>query len=322
MDNVLILVGILFIASLILVRSASSLVTAISVIGGYFKLSEFTVAFVLMGIVTSLPEIAVAISSALSGNPNLALGTAIGSNIANLTLIIGIPTLIAGGLEVRSIIARKDALVMFVFGITPLLLLLDGGIDTADAFILLIFYALYLYRLLSQRSYFSTMTNHISKKRAITSLLVFVFNIFIVFCTSYIIVGTSELIAEALFIPIVIVGLVLVSIGTSLPELAHGLTAVKLNHNGQILGDILGSVVANSTLIIAIAALISPIKIVDPQTLIIPVGFLVATLLLFLLFVYTDKRLTIKEILLLIGVYVAFVVTQLGFEIIEKSVGG
>jgi len=290
------------------------------VIGGYFKLSEFVVAFVLMGIVTSLPEIAVAVSSAISNNPALALGTAIGSNLTNLTLIIGIPVLIGGGLEVRSIIARKDAVFMAIFAIIPLILVSDGKIGMIDGIILLLFYGFYLYRLFTQKSHFSQFTNHFTKKDAFAQLGVFVYYIALLFAASYVIVTTSEIIATNLEVPIILIGLIILSIGTSLPELAHGLISVKTKHSGQILGDILGSVVANSTLIIAIAAIIKPIVIVNLQPLVIPSIFLIITLLMFLLFVYSDKRLEIKEVLFLMAIYFLYILTELGMQIVDKTV--
>lgn len=311
---------LLIFASIILVKSATLLVTSISVIGKRFKLTEFTISFILMGIVTSLPEISVALNASLSHNSTLALGTALGSNITNLTLVIAIPVLVAKGFRVRSIIARKDSLIMAVFAFVPILLALDGLLSRIDAIILLIFYALYLYRLISQRSYFPDLSNYISRKDAIYQTFIFVTSTILLFSSGKLLVDSAVQIAQILRIPTMLIGLILVSVGTSLPELAHGLRAVKLNHNGQVLGDILGSVVSNATVVLAIAALVEPIKLGNFSPLLTSAFFLFVVIALFLIGVYTDKKLSLKEALVLLAAYFIFVTTELGLQIVDQSV--
>lgn len=288
---------LLTIASIILAKTAATLVHAIAAIGGYLKLSEFTVAFILMAMVTSLPEIMIGISSALTGNPSLALGTALGSNFANLTLVIGIPTLVAGGVTVRSILARRDAIYMAIIAIVPMVMLLDGKLARIEGVLLLFFYLLYLLRLFQQRTQFSGFRNHVKRETAIKQGFVFLVGAIFLLGSAELLVYASQNIAAVIDLPISLIGIVLVAVGTSLPELAFELKAVSLKHEGEFLGDVLGSVVANSTLVLAITAMIHPITVEDFSVIGTTMVFLLVVLGLFLAGVYTDKKLSIREAL-------------------------
>ncbi len=317
--DLLINIGLLAIGAVILVKSATLLVTAISSISRYLKLSEFTTAFIIMGVITSIPELAVGISSGLEGNPTLALGTALGSNITDLTLVIAIPIILAGGIRVRSLITRKDALLMSVYAFIPFAMLFDGSISRLDGVVLIIFYGLYIVRLASQRTYFSKHENHIKKHEAIKQLIIFVLAVIALFASSELVVNASAGIAIDLNIPIILVGLVVVSTGTSLPELAHGLKAVSTHHNRQILGDVMGSVVANSSLVIGVTAIISPIPALNFDEVVITILILALVIMMFIFGVYNDKHLTIKEALILLSIYIFFLLSEFAVEFIHLA---
>lgn len=319
MSSLLINLLVLIFASIVLVRATTLIVSSISAISAYFKISEFTVAFILMAFVTSLPEIAIAVSSALNGQSRLALGTALGSNLADLTIVIAIPTLVAGGIKVRSIIARKDSLFMALFALIPLIMMTDGKISRPDGIILVIFYFLYMYRLLSQRMHFTTPTGPF-RNHVIFEAAKFVTAVLFLFGASQVLVNSATNIASVLEIPLVIVGLILIAAGTSLPELAYELKAVSTKHNEQALGDVFGSVVANSTLVLAVAALISPIVIQDFAAIIVTIGFLILVLFFFVIGIYTDKELEVREALILLLIYFIFIFSEFGLEIFHKSI--
>lgn len=319
--SLLINLALLLIASIVLVKAAASLVHAVAAIGGYLKLSEFTVAFILMAIVTSLPEVSVAVSAGLAGQSTLALGNALGSNLVNLTLIIAVPILIAGSLPVRSILARRDAVYMAVIAVVPMVMLLDGDITRLEGLLLLVFYGLYLFRLFQQRTQFAGFTNHVSREVAFRQGLVFLVGTLALLAGAEFLVMAAGNLAELVQIPVSLVGIVLVAVGTSLPELAFGLKAVELRHEGEVLGNILGSVVANSTLVLALTALIQPIVVEDFSLIATTMIFLLGVLVLFLVGVYTDKKLDIKEALVLLLVYFMFLIAEFGVEIIQRING-
>ncbi len=320
MIDLIINLGLLVIGAIILIKSATLLVSAISLISSYLKLSEFTTAFIIMGIITSIPELAVGITSGLEHNPTLALGTALGSNVTDLTLVIAIPIILAGGIHVRSLITRKDALLMSLYAFIPFAMLFDGAISRLDGIVLIIFYGLYIVRLVSQRTYFSKRANHVKKTTAFKQILVFSLAIIALFVSSQLIVTASAGIALGLNIPIILVGLVIVSTGTSLPELAHGLKAVSTHHNRQILGDVMGSVVANSSLVIGVTAIFSPIPAINFDEVVITTLILALVIILFIFGVYNDRHLTIKEAFVLLSIYILFLFAEFGIEFIHLAV--
>lgn len=311
MLNVILLIA----SSIVLARTAAALVHALAVIAKYFKLTEFTVAFILMSIVTTLPELFVGIGAALGKVPTLSLGNVLGSNIANLTLIIAIPIFLSGGIAVRSIIARRDALYMLVYALTPIILLLDGTLSRFDAIILLIFYGFYILRLFQQKTHFQELINHVEEKLVLREVGVFIVAIVFLLLSAQGLVYSAKNLAITLNIPLSLVGLFLVAVGTSLPELAFGLKAVELKHTGQILGNLMGSVVANSTLILAVTALIEPIVIENFSLIFSSVAFLVTVLVLFQIGVYTDKKLDVQEGIMLLFVYILFIITEFSLQL-------
>lgn len=310
--------SLLILSSIILAKSASLLVSALSALSRKLGLSEFSVSFVIMSIVTTLPELIVGVSSAWAGIPTLSLGNVLGSNIADLTLIISIPIILSGGIMVRSLVGRRDALYMTFFALTPLVLLWDKELGRGDAVILLILYGIYIVNLLTTRKTdnFSN-SNQESSQETLKWATFLITGVALLLISGQVIVFTSKNLAGFLNIPVSLVGLLLVAVGTSLPELAFGLKAVKLHHQGLILGNILGSVVANSTLILATTSLLNPIVIQDFSLIFSSSLFLVLTLLFFLYGVYTDKKLDVTEGIALLFLYIFFLIAELGLELLK-----
>lgn len=294
-------------ASLIMARSSAALVNSLVKLGRYFKATDFLISFVIMATATSLPELFLSIISAIEGTPQLALGTVIGSNIADLTLVIGITSLVSGNLRVESILKKRNVFYMAAISILMILLLLDGLLSRADGLILLLLFGYYAIRLFSQKGYFSKKTDSVSYAEAIKSGLYFTAGLVFLLLSSGLMVRSAESIALEFRVPIVLIGLLIVALGTSLPELALGLAAAKKDRDDMIMGNILGSVVVNSALILGLTALIHPITV---QSTYLVNTSLIALLLILGLFVYflrTDKELSLREGVLLIFVYIIYV---------------
>lgn len=305
---------ILIFSSLILVKAASILVASLIKIAAHFKLTEFSVAFILMSFATTLPELLVGAASAFEKTPSLSLGNVLGSNIVDLTLVLGIVVLTSGGLWARSVIARQDGLYMAGIALAPVLLLLDKTLSRTDALLLLLLYIFYLQRLISQSHAFHEESNHVGKKEMLKNALSFALGFVLLLISSHAIVVSSKSLALMLKIPISLIGLFLIAVGTSLPELAFSLKAVQKEQGNLVLGDLVGSVVANSTLILAVTALIHPIHIESFSLIFSAVAFLLAILVIFEVAVYTDKKLDVYEGLVLLFTYIMFLFTEFGIN--------
>lgn len=295
------------VASLIMVRSSAAIVGSLIKLGRYFNVTDFVISFVLMATATSLPELFLSVISAAKGSPQLALGTVIGSNIANLTLIAGITTLVSKDLRVESILKKRKAFYMAAITILMMLLLLDGQLSRADGVILLLLFGYYTIRLLSQKAYFPKKTNSTEKMQALKSGLVLGAGLAALLISAELLVRSTKTLAFALNLPLVFLGLIIVSLGTSLPELVFGLTATKKNRDDLVMGNIMGSVVANSALILGLTALIRPIEIQNMRLVNISLTALLLILGLFVYFLRTEKKLSVREGILLVFVYIVYV---------------
>jgi len=144
------LVGFI-VAAIVLARSSVFLVETLTKIALKLRISEFLVGFMLIAVGSSLPELLVGIVAATEGEPLLSLGNIIGSNIANLTIILGIPALVAGGIRIQSQVRNREIIFMNVLAIAPLLLLIDGTLSRGEGVLLLLLFAFYMYHLILQR---------------------------------------------------------------------------------------------------------------------------------------------------------------------------
>src|SRR4030042_3732889 len=250
------------IASIFLIISGAYLVKSLSKIARFLGISEFSAAFIIMAIATSLPELFVGISSALLGNPALSLGNIIGANILNLTIVSGIIILMGKEIKTDKKIG-KDVYFMLVAMILIIgLYMLGNLLSRIDGLILLVFFFFNSYRVLKKRKKYPEKIKHSKKeKRKFMYLLIFLIALIVLFISSNYVVKYASAIAIDLNIPQLIVGLFLLSFATTLPELVFGISAEKTGHREMGIGNQIGSVVVNSTLILGVVALIIPIRV-------------------------------------------------------------
>jgi len=308
-DNILI-----FIFSCIaLVISAELLVKALTKIAFYLRLTEFAVGFMVVALATSIPELFIGITSALKGTPELSLGNVIGANIMDLTLIIGIVALIRKGITIETKTVRTDTLYMFVITLLPLILMLDMEISKFDGFILLAAFFLYAARILRQERRFKDIINNVPRKTFLISITIAVASLVTLLISANFVSQSATTLAAQFMLPPIIIGLFIISIGTTLPELTFETTAVLSKHRYMAFGDLLGSVVANSTLVLGVTAIIHPIS-ANFLLFITSATFMVVFSFLFMTFVESEKKITVHEGIALIMVYILFVVVMFNMQ--------
>lgn len=300
----------------ILIKASAWVVKSLVRIAQALRWSEFTVAFILMAFVTSVPELFIGITSALHNRPDLSFGNVIGSNIINLTLIVGIVVLLASGLSLEKVVAKKDSLWTALFASLPVLMILDGSLSRADGIALLIGLVIYLSMLFKQRIRVTKILN--SELRAIGQFKSFLKDIGLFFgglvlilLSAEGIVWSSSALAELIGIPLVLVGILIVALGTNLPEIIFGVRAVLSKHKEMVLGNLMGSVVINSTLVLGLTVLIHPFQVKDFSPLLSGIFFTILAAFLFYIFARTKDKISKKEGVILLLVYAAFVTTQI-----------
>nr|CBX30582.1 hypothetical protein N47_E40940 [uncultured Desulfobacterium sp.] len=255
---------------------------------------------------TSSPELSVSISSALAEKPQIVLGDALGSNVVNVALILGLALVISGIQSPRDSV-KRDLPVALLIPIVTGVLLLDGVLSRIDGALMLGMFIAWLIAAIiearMQRSASSEVLGEHSKRLIIASCVAGL--LLLISAGNLIVLGAKE-IAISFGISEFIVGATIVAIGTSVPELATTIIAKLRGHDEVGLGTILGSNIFNGIFIIAIAALIHPI--------VVPLRDVVATLvfgILAVVFVFPPRNGFIERRrgVLLVALYIGYLVT-------------
>lgn len=231
-----------------------------------FGLSKLLVSAVIVGFGTSMPEMTVSIGAALKGASDIAIGNVVGSNIANILLIIGVAACLCPIL-VTGVAVKRDALIMLGASLALCGLALSGMIHFLAGtlmFTVLIGYIIWSY---SQDKKSSLETaQHIEDEVQLRPLKAWIFalaGLGLLIAGAYILVEGAVSIARGFGISEAVIGLTIVAVGTSLPELATAVVAAYRKHSDIIIGNILGSNVFNILSILGITAMISPIPIAE-----------------------------------------------------------
>jgi cation:H+ antiporter len=257
----------------LLVSGADRTVIGSSVTARNMGISPMLVGLTVVGFATSAPEIIISIMAALDGIPNLAIGNAIGSNIANIGLVGGITALL-WPLKVESMTLRREFPVMVAVSILPLILISDEMLSRIDGLLLLIAFAGFIYWIIQlglrtrghdtiEAEYASEIRADIKQSHAIGWIIL---GLAMLIGGSKALVWGAENIARELAISDTVLGITVVAIGTSLPEMAVSALAARKGEHGLAFGNIIGSNSFNMLAVIGIAAVIHPAAL-DTATL-------------------------------------------------------
>src|SRR3989338_2364634 len=308
--------AVVFLASLFfLTRSSSLLVRSVTGIARLMGISEYMVSFIFMSFATSISELFVGISSAVNGTNILSLGNILGANLVNLTLVIGISSLVRGGIEMESKVSRGNFWLIFVLSLFPLLLGADGVISRADGLILLVSFFIYVWHVLGEKEYFSKILNHRPQGletlgETARDLVWFFAAAVLLLLSSSALVWSGVRIADKISFGLFSFGVIFIALGTTLPELAFGVRAALSRHGSMAVGDALGSVAFHSAFIVGMVSLIRPIYIPGlGQFLLVYLAF-VGAFVLFNLFVFRRADVSRREGAILLAVYLIFLALE------------
>ncbi|EAR61066.1 calcium/sodium antiporter [Neptuniibacter caesariensis] len=248
----------------LLVWSADRFVIGAAATAKNFGMSPMLIGLTIVSFGTSAPEILVSLMAATSGAGDLAIGNALGSNIANIALVLGVTALIAP-LPVKSGVLKKE--LPLLLGVTLLagILLFDLQLNQLDGVILLIALGVCLY--LFNRFQKSAPDDELSEDEELPeletrqALFWLIVGLTILAVSSRMLVWGATEIALSLGVSKLVIGLTIVAIGTSLPELAASVASALKNHHDIAIGNVVGSNIFNLLAVMAIPGLISPIGV-------------------------------------------------------------
>ena len=272
-----------------------------------FRLSKYTIGFIVVAIISILPETFIAINSAIEGVPSFGLGVLFGSNIADLTLLFAILVLYAGrGLKVESKILKNHAAYPFAL-LLPLILGLDGHFSRLEGLALIVAGALFYYVALRDGTdNIITVTSDTNKYK---NFLMLLFSMAVLLAGAHFIVTSATSLAGLVGVNPILIGMLIVGLGTTMPELFFALQAVKKHDDSLAIGDILGTVLADATIVVGILALISPFSF--PQKIIYITGvFMVAASFALFCFMRSKRAITKKEAYILLAFWLVFVIVE------------
>lgn len=300
--------AVIFLASsLLLVKSASQAVKYILELARELSVTPFMASFVLAGMVSILPEFFVGVNSALDHAPDIGIGTLIGNNIVDLTLVVGIIVILGREIPAKGLNRLSTPAFLIAVGL-PLALMLDGELGFFDGFILVAAAVIYFAYMLTKNK-IRESKKPINVHKLVPSGGLFLLMMGIIYLSSKYVVESSVELSHAMGIPEIFAGLFLISLGAALPELTFSIQAVLSNHKSMGLADVLGNVALDATFSIGVMAMIVPIPI---NVGIIGISTLVMAFAALLLTTYLDNdgKLTRRDGIALVGLYVVFVVIQ------------
>ncbi|WP_459538097.1 calcium/sodium antiporter [Methanobrevibacter sp.] len=297
---VLLLVGFVF-----LIKGSDFFVDGASSVASLLKIPTIIVGLTIVAFGTSAPEAAVSITSSWTGSNAMAVGNVIGSNLFNMLMVIGIAALLSNLLMEKSVL-EKD--LPFLVGITILwavFIVIGWNISQIEGIILLVIllaYIIYLVRSARKSKDADVVEKpKLSLPKSIIFILVGIAGIVL---GGDLVVNSASDIAIALGMSEALVGLTIVAIGTSLPELVTSITALKKGENQLVIGNVIGSNIFNILFVLGASSAISAIPL--DSSLLIDVIFMVAVTVLCFIFGKTQDKYDKKEGIILIALFIVY----------------
>jgi len=300
---------------LVLIKCADFFVDGASSLAKNLKVPTIVIGLTIVAFGTSAPELAISFSSHLSGNFDILFGNVIGSNIANILLILGLSVLIVPfSIENEVIKKQIPILLLITMGFSTLFLdtvFTSSDVNTlsrADGIVLILFFSVFVYYLITVLSNKETSGDVIEKPkyRMPKSVIYIAIGITGIIISSDLIVNNVASIAESIGISQKIISVTVISIGTSLPELVTTVVAAKKGENEMAIGNIVGSNIFNIGIVLGL-----PIAVLGEATTmafsIVDITFLLLAAVLLWIFSATDRKIRRFEAVVFLFVYCGYI---------------
>ncbi|WP_210409046.1 calcium/sodium antiporter [Methanococcoides sp. AM1] len=336
-------VAILLIGLILLVKGSDLFVSSASAIAKKLGVSEFIIGLTLVAIGTSIPELASSIAASLSGSSGIVVGNVVGSNIANIALIVGCAAIIAV-VKTDSDMLKRDGYIMLFASTLFLLFAFDLQLSRGEAVILILFYVAYVFFLFEDKSkyegksYFKEFISYFVKFKYVESmnnriregingfnsddkketerdrsdiskdlLILAVSGIAVIFGARYF-VNEAIFFAQLFQVPDTFVGVTLVAVGTSLPELMVTISAARKGYGNIAIGNVIGSNITNIFLVLGISAFVFPLEITG-LSIMFTIPFMIMISVVLLWFINTHWEIRRIEGIALILLYLIFLIS-------------
>ena len=312
---------VFIISCFILYFSGNWLIDGLKRIARFLRWREFIIAFFVMAFAASLSNLFVGISAALHKIPQLSFGDIVGGNLIDLTLAVALAVLIGkNAIPTKSKILERSALFTSFVAILPLLLIWDGVLGRGDGLILLSVFVFYILWLSFNKERFKEFSEDEEKqmpsilkefKVFVKDLGLIILSVVLLLLAAEGIVQSAKFFAVTLNISLPIIGILIVALGNALPEIRFAVASAKAGKTEMILGNLMGAVIMPATLVLGIVALVCPIIVPNFTPFAIARIFLIISAVAFYIFTRRHGKITKKEAIILLSLYIAFVVIEI-----------
>lgn len=296
---------LLILGFVLLIKGADFFVDGASSIAHILKIPSVVIGLTVVAMGTSAPEASVSIAAGIAGNSDISLGNIIGSNIFNLLMVIGISAVVYPVVSQKDIIGRD---MWWNIGASAALfaLILDGEISRIEGVLLLLSMTVYLI-IVIRNALKTRITDQADAEMSLPkSIIALVLGLAAIIAGGNMVVDNAELIAKAWGMSDTLVGLTIVAVGTSLPELVTSLTAARKGDSGIALGNAVGSCLFNIMFILGLASVLTPIH--AAAELVTDTGIMIAASVIMLVLALSGRKTNRKEGLLCVLLYAAYTV--------------
>ena len=275
----------LLVSIAVLAKAANLVVENAVRLSNFFGISKLAIGFLLIAVLTSLPELSVSVISSVHGEGAVAAGTVFGSNIANTLLILGLGTFLYG-IKIERDYMKEIALVILLTTVISAYIIFNTilgakALGFVEGIILLGIFLWYAFYSLRRKPRIGKANCDINRSQALHAFLIFTAAIILVLISSSFVVDNAIKLARIFNIAESFIGATIIAIGTSLPELSIGMAAIRKKQYGLALGDAVGSNAINLTLVLGMAAVLNPVTVILPIFIAALLFAIVANMILF-----------------------------------------
>lgn len=312
--------GLFIGAILVLWLLSGILVEAIDRVARRYEKPGFAIAFFVLGFLTSISEMSVAVNSTIEGVPQISAGNLVGASLVIFLLLIPLLAVVGKGIPIKGILSGSAVFVLLVSVLLPSILMIDGNLTRREGMLLIALYIALVYwvkRTLPRkknvarkavRTVEMTLLHH--HRATAVDILKMLLAASLIFVAGRFLVDESVYFSSMLGIPASLIGLLLLALGTNIPECVIALRCVTSQHKDIAFGDYMGSAAANVP-IIGVLALANGTFAIDAGEFLTTGLFLAIGLTLFFFFARSDREISRKEGALLLALYLLFIITQI-----------
>ena len=301
-------ISLLIFGLTVLIIGGNLLLKAAVSISLRFGIPKLLIGMTVVSLATSAPELIVSIKSAIKGSPDLAISNVLGSNIANLGLVLGI-TILFSPINISKSVYKKEWPIMMFSAIYFLIVILDGIISKIEGGILVCFLVITISALIKLRDKSEVELENSSEESLLKSLFILFFGgLFLYYGSEWFIDGAIML-ANSFGISERIIGITVVSVGTSIPELVTSLVAVFNKEKSISLGNLLGSNIFNVFAVLGITSLVTPLTVLDQSIINYDIYVMLFFAAIILPLIFFPKKLVLgrKEGIIILLFYTLYV---------------